>query len=237
MKKLVWYTTLVAIFLLGAPAVFAATAQGTPNPLYKFKIGGFGASRSFFVFFQGAGPSLRVVAPWEVKVTHMFTERVSLGLGYALANQIDNHTVTGTTTTGQPTSQLFRDERRDWIIPLTGHYVLRTNDSQKLRLGVTAGIMLAASSYSTRIVNTVDGMVTNDTGGRDSKSSLFAIAGANLSYRVAKRVDVIGEISWNRNLAAVSNTTYRSLGSRNGFTRNVSLGLNYHFNLKKPATL
>lgn len=237
MKKAIGYISLVAFFLLGAPAAFADTAQAPPSPLYKFKIGGFGASRSFFMFFQGAGPSLRVLTPWEMKITHMLTERASLRLGYALANQTDNFTVTGTTTTGQPTSQRFRDERRDWVIPLTGHYVLRTNASQKLRLGATAGIMLAASSYSTRIVSTVDGMVTNDTGGKDNESNFFVIAGADLSYRVTNRFDVTGELSWNRSLAAVSNTTYRSLGSWNGFTRNISLGLNYHFNVKKPATL
>ena len=206
------------------------------NP-YPIQVGASLASYSYFVFYPGAGPSLRVVAPWALAVGYRATDRLSFHLGYGLSRHSDDYTATGTTSTGQPTSALFRDEGRDAVLPATAQYVLFSSRRNNLQLHGTAGFLFASSTYATRIVNTEDGVVTQDVRGGGRKSGFYTVLGTGVDYRFSRRLGATGQLSWSRNLNSGSNATYRSLGARYGFTRNVSLGLYYRFKLQKDAAV
>ena len=237
MKGLVNY--LMGMMLL-ACGVFSATpvhGQVPESNPYPFHVVASVASYSYFVFYPGAGPSLRVAAPWALAVGYRATDRLSFHLGYGLARHSDDHTVTGTTSTGRPTSVLFRDEGRDAVLPATVQYVLFSTRRNNLQLHGTAGLLFASSTYATRIIRTEDGVVTQDVRGGGRKSGFYTVLGTGVDYRFSRRLGATGELSWSRNLNAVSNATYRSLGAWNGFTRNVSLGLYYRFKLQKDVAI
>ena len=237
MKDLVNYlrgTMALACGVLSAAPVHGQMPESNP---YPFHVVASVASYSYFVFYPGAGPSLRVVAPWALAVGYRATERLSFHLGYGLARHSDDHTATGTTPTGRPTSLLFRDEGRDAVLPATAQYMLFSTRRNNLQWHGTAGLLFASSTYATRIIRTEDGVVTQDVRGGGRKAGFYAVVGTGLDYRFSRRLGATGELTWSRNLNAVSNATYRSLGARYGFTRNVSLGLYYRLKLQKSAAV
>ena len=237
MKDLVSYVMGMMVLVCGVFSTAPVHGQVLESNPYPFHVGASLASYSYFVFYPGAGPSLRVVAPGALAVGYRATDRLSFHVGYGLARHSDDYTATGTTSTGRPTSLLFQDEGRDAVLPATAQYVFFSTRRNNLQLHGTAGLLFASSTYATRIVRTEDGVVTQDVRGNGRKSGFYAVLGTGVDYRFSRRLGATGQLSWSRNLNSVSNATYRSLGARYGFTRNVSLGLYYRFKLQKDAAV
>ena len=215
-----------------------AHGQSVSSREYKFGIAPSLASCSYFVFYPAAGPSLRVVAPWKTEVSYCLNHRIKFRLGYGFARFSNDYTDTGTNLVGQPTSQFFQDKGYDSVLPATVSYNFRASDSRKFNFGVVAGLMFAVSAYNTRIINTLNGVTIEDISESGGKAGFYTVSGVVFDYRLNRRLDLTGELSWNRSFASVSNSVYRSLGSRNGFTRNMTFGLRYVFNFSRsnPTT-
>lgn len=223
-----------AVFLFIINAITTdAYGQASFRKEYKFGIASSLASCSYFIFYPTAGPSLRIVTPWKLEASYRLNKRIAFRLGYGFTRFSNDYVDTGTNPVGQPTSQLFQDKGYDSVLPVTVSYSIRADDSRKFNFGIVAGLMFAKSAYNTRIVNTLNGMPVEDISESGGKSGFYTVSGAVLDYRINKRLNLTGELSWNRSLASVSNATYHSLGSKGGFTRNMTFGLRYLFNLPR----
>ena len=70
----------------------------------------------------------------------------------------------------------------------------------------------------------------------DHGSQFFGTAGASLRWVFNRHFELVGDLTWNRNLKEVPDYTHLQVtGNKFGLTSNTSFGLRYRFNLRKPA--
>ena len=226
------------IFLAGLPRLlFAQTAITDPRPFFVE----LRSNANLYEIHYLTSFGVRDINSFPITAGYYFIPRLAVQLSGAYGHSSDN-AVTGTRTTpdGVYTSAISSNSEHAAASALI-RYALYKRQS-RLRVDALVGLAWAYDSftYNTQGFFTSAPNATAITLGEkhshDKGSQFFATAGVGLRWVFNRHFELIGDLSFNRNLDNASEYIHQqATGNQFGLTSNRSLGLRYRFNLRKPA--
>ena len=229
--------TIIASVMLACSFPGICQAQDSelvPAP-YRFYVDGQLANYRY-IFDYSTSPNVTDVSPWYLNAGYYISPRLAVQVGVMYMHDTFTGGGAGVNSAGKPIADIHIDNTWNTVIPLLVRFTLIRTSDRRFNMDVLAGGTYGFSHGRSERTETIAGQVTKYSLDEVRQPGFFLTAGLAGRFIFNRRWEIVGDWTYSRNTANISQQSYWQAGVPNGRTRGLSLGVRYRFNLKRKAT-
>lgn len=193
---------------------------------------------SYQVFYPdtpgSAGPH-----PWQLTVGGNVTPRLALQVGVSYTREHDHQdpAYSGTMLNGDYVDGSFDSKRWTYCVPVLARYALVRFPKPRLQVDGLVGLTVLGTESHEQAEQRVNGHVVQHRNVLEQATNGYYSVGMGVRCPVGRHVEAVVDCTYNRNFHSASEAiNFNTTGNQHGFTRALSVGLRYRFNVRKqPA--
>ena len=231
----------LAGILLASIGTHTCNAQKNgPVSSPRYYVGVHQLYRIGYQVFYSNTPGAVSVHPWQITLGLNASPRLALQLGVSYTterNQMDP-AYTGTMLNGDYVDGATDSRQWTYCVPVLARYAMLRYPKPRFQVDGILGLTLLGTSYTESAEDRVNGRVVRSYYDEGKATQLYATVGLGLRCPFGRHFEGVFDWTYNRNFQSASEyVNFNTTGNRYGFTRAISLGLRYRFDVKKKREL